>query len=155
MGNATKGVWKTTYQSGCSPREACADDQPLRSIASMARERHLPDVQYGLQRTGIQVGRVGLFVANPWSKLISILITCNRPIAFLKQYSTQCARQTAQDAVQIFGGRGITQSGMGKFIEHVRSLSPLKLQCIIAKLFSPSITVPSLLTRFLAAQRTY
>ena len=43
-----------------------------------------------------------------------------RQIAFLKMYSTQSAQQTAQDAVQIFGGRGITQSGMGKFIEHVR-----------------------------------
>ena len=37
-------------------------------------------------------------------------------------YSTQSAQQTAQDAVQIFGGRGITQSGMGKFIEHVRRI---------------------------------
>lgn len=84
-----------------------------------------------------------------------MLIACNRPIAFLKQYSTQCARQTAQDAVQIFGGRGITQSGMGKFIEHVRCLSPLKLQSIISELFSPSITVPSLSTRYLVAPRTY
>ncbi len=40
-------------------------------------------------------------------------------IAFLKSYSTRCAQLTAADAVQIFGGRGITQSGMGRFIEHV------------------------------------
>ncbi|KAF9223846.1 acyl-CoA dehydrogenase NM domain-like protein [Gyrodon lividus] len=40
------------------------------------------------------------------------------PIAFLKSYSTQCAQDTARDAVQIFGGRGITKTGMGKFIEH-------------------------------------
>ena len=39
-------------------------------------------------------------------------------IAFLKMFSTKSAQQTAEDAVQIFGGRGITQSGMGKFIEH-------------------------------------
>ncbi|EGN98920.1 hypothetical protein SERLA73DRAFT_90002 [Serpula lacrymans var. lacrymans S7.3] len=39
-------------------------------------------------------------------------------IAFLKSYSTQCAQETAKDAVQIFGGRGITKSGMGKFVEH-------------------------------------
>jgi len=39
-------------------------------------------------------------------------------IAFLKTYSTKCAQETARDAVQIFGGRGITQTGMGKFIEH-------------------------------------
>ncbi|KAF9645568.1 acyl-CoA dehydrogenase NM domain-like protein [Thelephora ganbajun] len=39
-------------------------------------------------------------------------------IALLKTYSTRSAQQTAQDAVQIFGGRGITQSGMGAEIEH-------------------------------------
>ncbi|TDL25501.1 acyl-CoA dehydrogenase NM domain-like protein [Rickenella mellea] len=46
------------------------------------------------------------------------------PIAFLKMYSTRCAQETAQDAVQIFGGRGITQSGMGKFIEHYHRVVP-------------------------------
>ncbi|KAJ8587519.1 acyl-CoA dehydrogenase NM domain-like protein [Rhizopogon salebrosus TDB-379] len=39
-------------------------------------------------------------------------------IAFLKSYSTRCAQDTARDAVQIFGGRGITRTGMGRFIEH-------------------------------------
>ena len=39
-------------------------------------------------------------------------------IAFLKMFSTKSAQQTAEDAVQIFGGRGITQRCMGKFIEH-------------------------------------
>lgn len=43
-------------------------------------------------------------------------------IALLKAYSTRSAQQTAQDAVQIFGGRGITQSGMGAEIEHVSTL---------------------------------
>ncbi|KAJ3532050.1 hypothetical protein NM688_g7483 [Phlebia brevispora] len=40
------------------------------------------------------------------------------PIGLLKMYSTRCAQDTARDAVQIFGGRGITKSGMGRFIEH-------------------------------------
>ncbi|KAJ7274446.1 peroxisomal acyl-CoA-dehydrogenase [Mycena haematopus] len=39
-------------------------------------------------------------------------------IAFLKAYSTSSAQETATDAVQIFGGRGITRTGMGRFIEH-------------------------------------
>jgi len=39
-------------------------------------------------------------------------------IAFLKSFSTRSAQETARDAVQIFGGRGITQTGMGRFIEH-------------------------------------
>jgi len=40
------------------------------------------------------------------------------PISFLKMMSTQMAQETARDAVQIFGGRAITQSGLGRFIEH-------------------------------------
>ncbi|KZV68187.1 acyl-CoA dehydrogenase NM domain-like protein [Peniophora sp. CONT] len=39
-------------------------------------------------------------------------------IGLLKMFSTQSAQQTARDAVQIFGGRGITRTGMGRFIEH-------------------------------------
>ncbi|OBZ72417.1 Isovaleryl-CoA dehydrogenase, mitochondrial [Grifola frondosa] len=45
-------------------------------------------------------------------------------IAFLKMYSTRSAQQTATDAVQIFGGRGITQTGMGRFIEHYHRTIP-------------------------------
>lgn len=40
-------------------------------------------------------------------------------IGLLKMYATQSAQETARDAVQIFGGRGITRTGMGRFIEHV------------------------------------
>jgi alkylation response protein AidB-like acyl-CoA dehydrogenase len=39
-------------------------------------------------------------------------------IAFLKSHATGCAQETARDAVQLFGGRGITADGMGRFIEH-------------------------------------
>ncbi|KAI0072748.1 acyl-CoA dehydrogenase [Panus rudis PR-1116 ss-1] len=46
------------------------------------------------------------------------------PIAFLKSYSTRSAQETAADAVQIFGGRAITQSGMGRFIEHYHRTIP-------------------------------
>ncbi|KAJ7475782.1 peroxisomal acyl-CoA-dehydrogenase [Mycena latifolia] len=45
-------------------------------------------------------------------------------IAFLKAYSTSCAQETATDAVQIFGGRGITRTGMGRFIEHYHRVVP-------------------------------
>ncbi|KAH9010670.1 acyl-CoA dehydrogenase NM domain-like protein [Lactarius pseudohatsudake] len=40
------------------------------------------------------------------------------PVALLKMYATQSAQETARDAVQIFGGRGITRTGMGRFVEH-------------------------------------
>jgi hypothetical protein len=38
----------------------------------------------------------------------------------LSRYVTSTGRATAEDAAQIFGGRSITQSGMGKLIENVR-----------------------------------
>jgi hypothetical protein len=44
-------------------------------------------------------------------------------------YSTRCAQDTARDAVQVFGGRGITQTGMGRFIEHVGFISPA--HCVV------------------------
>ena len=40
-------------------------------------------------------------------------------IAFLKMFLTQNARATAQDATQVFGGRALTKTGMGRLIENV------------------------------------
>ncbi|KAH9175171.1 acyl-CoA dehydrogenase [Lactarius sanguifluus] len=45
-------------------------------------------------------------------------------IALLKQYVTSTGRATAEDATQIFGGRSVTQSGMGKLIENYHRTSP-------------------------------
>jgi len=45
-------------------------------------------------------------------------------IGLLKQYITQTARATAEDATQIFGGRGITMTGMGSKIENYHRTSP-------------------------------
>jgi len=42
----------------------------------------------------------------------------------LKRHATVTAQETATDAVQIFGGRGITKSGMGRFIEHYHRTIP-------------------------------
>ncbi|KAL4268591.1 acyl-CoA dehydrogenase family protein [Pleurotus pulmonarius] len=46
------------------------------------------------------------------------------PIALLKMYATRSAQETATDAVQIFGGRGITKTGMGAMIEHYHRTVP-------------------------------
>lgn len=46
------------------------------------------------------------------------------PIGLLKMHATQSAQQTANDAVQIFGGRGITKTGMGEHIEHYHRTVP-------------------------------
>ncbi|KAF7330528.1 Acyl-CoA dehydrogenase [Mycena venus] len=45
-------------------------------------------------------------------------------IAFVKMYATKTAQETAADAVQVFGGRGITRTGMGKHIEHYHRTVP-------------------------------
>ncbi|KZZ94071.1 acyl-CoA dehydrogenase [Ascosphaera apis ARSEF 7405] len=39
------------------------------------------------------------------------------PIGLLKSYTTRCAHEVSDDAVNIFGGRGLTQSGMGRLVE--------------------------------------
>ncbi|KAK5952791.1 hypothetical protein OHC33_006384 [Knufia fluminis] len=39
------------------------------------------------------------------------------PIGLLKSYATRCAHDVADDATNIFGGRGLTQGGMGKVVE--------------------------------------
>jgi alkylation response protein AidB-like acyl-CoA dehydrogenase/predicted heme/steroid binding protein len=46
------------------------------------------------------------------------------PIGLLKQYISKSGRETAEDATQIFGGRAITASGMGKLIENYHRTSP-------------------------------
>ncbi|KAF9468138.1 peroxisomal acyl-CoA-dehydrogenase [Collybia nuda] len=46
------------------------------------------------------------------------------PIGLLKMHATRTAQETATDAVQVFGGRGITKTGMGQFIEHYHRTVP-------------------------------
>ncbi|KAI0699820.1 acyl-CoA dehydrogenase NM domain-like protein [Cytidiella melzeri] len=46
------------------------------------------------------------------------------PIGLLKQFITRTGRETAEDATQIFGGRGVTQTGMGKLVENYHRTSP-------------------------------
>jgi len=46
------------------------------------------------------------------------------PIGLLKQYISKNGRETAEDATQVFGGRAITVSGMGKLIENYHRTSP-------------------------------
>jgi alkylation response protein AidB-like acyl-CoA dehydrogenase len=39
------------------------------------------------------------------------------PIGLLKMFATRSAHEIADEAVQIFGGRALTQSGMGRVVE--------------------------------------
>ncbi|KAJ7284913.1 hypothetical protein C8J57DRAFT_703719 [Mycena rebaudengoi] len=56
------------------------------------------------------------------ANLLNLMLSskcCQRSqIAFLKMHASRTAQLTAADAVQIFGGRGLTQTGMGRFVEH-------------------------------------
>ena len=45
------------------------------------------------------------------------------PMGLLKQFISKSGRETAEDATAIFGGRAITVSGMGKFIENFHRTS--------------------------------
>lgn len=38
-------------------------------------------------------------------------------IGLLKSFATRCAHEVADDGVNIFGGRGLTQGGMGRLVE--------------------------------------
>lgn len=40
-------------------------------------------------------------------------------------FITRNGQATAEDAAQIFGGRSLTQGGMGRIIENVRILFPM------------------------------
>lgn len=96
-------------------------DLPRRERASLARECHLPDVPHGLQAAVDPFSGVSL--------VYSLLPTADHlpiysQIAFVKMYATKTAQETAADAVQIFGGRGISRGGMGKHIEHYHRTVP-------------------------------
>ena len=39
------------------------------------------------------------------------------PIGLMKAFATRSAHEIADDATNIFGGRGLTQTGMGRVIE--------------------------------------
>ncbi|KAF5321250.1 hypothetical protein D9619_001152 [Psilocybe cf. subviscida] len=45
------------------------------------------------------------------------------PIGLLKQFVSKAGRETAEDATQVFGGRALTVTGMGKFIENYHRTS--------------------------------
>ncbi|KAH9483021.1 Acyl-CoA dehydrogenase apdG [Psilocybe cubensis] len=45
------------------------------------------------------------------------------PIGLLKQFISKAGRETAEDATQVFGGRALTVTGMGKFIENYHRTS--------------------------------
>lgn len=55
------------------------------------------------------------------------------------RFITRTGRETAEDATQIFGGRGVTQTGMGKLVENV-SASDI---CFLVRRQSDILTKPT------------
>ena len=58
------------------------------------------------------------------------------PIGLLKSYATRCAHDIADEATNIFGGRGITQGGMGRVVEQFHRT--YKFDAILGKHHSPN-----------------
>ena len=72
----------------------------------MARERYVPNVQHGMSPP-VACDDVSL---NPQSYKEQSRNLAGQ-IAFLKMQSTRFAGDIADDAVNIFGGRGLTKTG--------------------------------------------
>lgn len=53
------------------------------------------------------------------------------PIALLKYQSTRVAHNVADDACQIFGGRAITKTGMGRSIEAFQRTYKFAVSCAV------------------------
>ncbi|KAH9049217.1 acyl-CoA dehydrogenase [Lactarius deliciosus] len=60
--------------------------------------------------------------AQNWLENVTHQMNNVRPFCLI--YVTSTGRATAEDATQIFGGRSVTQSGMGKLIENYHRTSP-------------------------------
>ncbi|KIY61838.1 acyl-CoA dehydrogenase NM domain-like protein [Cylindrobasidium torrendii FP15055 ss-10] len=45
------------------------------------------------------------------------------PIGLMKAFVSKAGRETAEDATMVFGGRALTQSGMGKYVENFHRTS--------------------------------
>jgi alkylation response protein AidB-like acyl-CoA dehydrogenase len=65
-------------------------------------------------------GTIALCKQYALACIISQTIACLRHVP---RFITQTGRATAQDATQVFGGRGITKTGMGKLVENVSAIS--------------------------------
>ena len=121
MGQSTQGVWKALGIPGCCPQQDCCHDCSRRVRAELVGEHHPPNEQYGasllIQSHPCRAEEEEIQSYKEQAKYLA------GPIALLKMCATQTAQDTARDAVQIFGGRGITRTGMGRFIEHVSGRS--------------------------------
>jgi hypothetical protein len=146
MDESTPSIWQTAECSSCHPLKVSPNDRTRRVCTELARERDTPNEQcssFSLQpsfsplpsETGGPIHRCHtrnslkrLLVQSPSSSskrsLFFIFYVISVPWHVsnggrVHRYVSSTGRATAEDASQIFGGRSITQSGMGKLIENV------------------------------------
>jgi hypothetical protein len=113
---STYCVRKAFAYSSSSPGQASRNDFSRRVFPELARVGDLSDEQRK-------------FKAGWDNRLVKTVCTFSHTIAYMYlyfcRYITRTGREIAEDASQIFGGRSITVSGMGKLIENVRSTALL------------------------------
>ncbi|KAG2185997.1 hypothetical protein INT43_002435 [Umbelopsis isabellina] len=97
---------KWTNQRVVFGKKLSAQPVVRNKLASMIAQ--VESVQHWLENITYQM--VNMSYAEQTVKLAG-------PIALLKYHSTRVAHNVSDEATQIFGGRGITKSGMGRVIE--------------------------------------
>ncbi len=102
-------------------------NQPVIRYKLAAMIARVESVQNWLENVTFQMCQMVNFRSFPFRARTMLMFMQNYnqqssylagQIAFLKMYSTRSAQLTAQDATQVFGGRGITRTGMGRHVEH-------------------------------------
>ena len=64
-------------------------------------------------------GTIGLL--KQYVSIRALIHSMGAHTSFRRRYVTRTGRETAEDATLLCGGRRITQTGMGKVIENVRT----------------------------------
>jgi alkylation response protein AidB-like acyl-CoA dehydrogenase len=104
--HALEETLKWTNQRVVFGKKLSAQPVVRGKLASMIAQ--VESVQHWLENITYQM--VNMSYAEQTVKLAG-------PIALLKYHSTRVAHNVSDEATQIFGGRGITKSGMGRVIE--------------------------------------
>jgi alkylation response protein AidB-like acyl-CoA dehydrogenase len=105
-------LWQEAGGTACHPPEVSFSTSPRSTNTNTRRLAKMISLveanQAWLESTAYQMSHMSY---AQQSKLLG------GPIGLLKSYATRSAHEIADDAVNIFGGRGLTQSGMGRVVE--------------------------------------
>ena len=65
VGLTEEGIWQASQLASGHPFQTGADDRARRSFTSLARERHVPNVQYGEQCIASPLNSEGVYDVRP------------------------------------------------------------------------------------------